>query len=760
MKKTFMQRIAALLAILMFATALPAPALTQGFVEYTIISNFALTPGVYPTDGDVDATDLFTASNNELTGPRHVWLYTDGGVTYLYLAIAQNTGNNVTLLQVDGVTGQFVHDISQNTLITVNGLPYDPNAKGANNHWEIWRVPAASLVLDGSYSITVHTTQGKGHWIIGVAYNAAMSIDKTANKASYAAVGEVITYTVVLRNNGNQVLTGVTLADSLAPAVTLGSPVESGGITAGQFEPGETWTYTYTYTVTAQDLANGSIYNQATGDSDQTTPVADSVTIQGVALVTVSGSKTWLDNDNAYGTRPANLTLVLKANGAALNPQPAPVWDKTGNPWTYQYANLPKYLNGVEIAYTVEETVPAGYAKTADNGRNFTNALTGLISIGGTKAWADNNNQDGLRPASITVRLFRNGALHSSIVLDGVADGSGETAPWTYSFTNLPKFEAGVLAAYTIGESDPSPYVLTPITQPVMSYAANAYTVNLTNTLAPQTTSRTVTKVWNDNDDQDGLRVAVTLKLTATANGNEVPWAALKAASASGGLMDADGLVTLGPGAPLSFDFTSLPVNYLGFPVSYTVDEPVVPAGYTASFNQQTLTVTNSRTPEVTRRTVTKVWDDNNDQDGLRTAVTLQLKAEANGAEIPWATLKGASYSGGLMDDDGLVTLGPNAPLSFHFTDLPVHYLGDPVTYTVAEPSVPAGYTASFDQQTLTVTNSRTPETTFRVVSKMWDDNNDQDGLRTAVTLQLKAEANGAEIPWATLKGASYSGGL
>ena len=96
----------------------------------------------------------------------------------------------------------------------------------------------------------------------------------------------------------------------------------------------------------------------------------------------------------------------------------------------------------------------------------------------------------------------------------------------------------------------------------------------------PGTTNKTVTKAWDDNNNQDGLRVAVTLKLVATANGSEVLWTTLKAASASGGAMDADGLITLGPGAPLSYEFTSLPTHYLGFPVTYTVDEPTVPTGY------------------------------------------------------------------------------------------------------------------------------------------------------------------------------------
>jgi uncharacterized lipoprotein YehR (DUF1307 family) len=226
--------------------------------------------------------------------------------------------------------------------------------------------------------------------------------------------------------------------------------------------------------------------------------------------------------------------------------------------------------------------------------------------------------------------------------------------------------------------------------------------------------------------------------------------------------MDADGEVTLSGG---SHTFDNLPEKYQGKDVVYTVDEVTIPSGYTKTVDQATLTVTNTHTPGTTERTVTKVWADNDNQDGLRTDVTLKLTATAGGsevdwAEVDWADLVSASASGTQMDADGEVTLSGG---SHTFDNLPEKYRGQTIVYTVDEVTVPFGYTKTVDQATLTVTNTHTPGTTERTVTKVWADNDNQDGLRTDVTLKLTATAGGsevdwAEVDWADLVSASASG--
>ena len=99
----------------------------------------------------------------------------------------------------------------------------------------------------------------------------------TAGNGVIDNAGEVIGYQVVVSNDGNVDLTGVSVSDSLTAA---GSPVES--LTAdGVLEVGETWTYTYSYTVTQSDIndnggGDGDIDNTATVSSDELADESDS----------------------------------------------------------------------------------------------------------------------------------------------------------------------------------------------------------------------------------------------------------------------------------------------------------------------------------------------------------------------------------------------------------------------------------------------------------------------------------------------------
>jgi uncharacterized repeat protein (TIGR01451 family) len=94
-----------------------------------------------------------------------------------------------------------------------------------------------------------------------------------AGNLSVDNAGDVIKYSIVLTNTGNETLTGVTLTDPLA--TTLSAPVES--ISAnGKLDVGETWTYTATHTVTQAEMNSGTdIVNLATGDTAQTDAKSD-----------------------------------------------------------------------------------------------------------------------------------------------------------------------------------------------------------------------------------------------------------------------------------------------------------------------------------------------------------------------------------------------------------------------------------------------------------------------------------------------------
>ncbi len=86
--------------------------------------------------------------------------------------------------------------------------------------------------------------------------NASIVLSKTANQASYAVVGDVLTYTLTVANTGNVTLYNVTVSDP--DAVVTGGPLAS-------LAPGVTdsTTFSASYTVTQADIDAGSFTNTA-----------------------------------------------------------------------------------------------------------------------------------------------------------------------------------------------------------------------------------------------------------------------------------------------------------------------------------------------------------------------------------------------------------------------------------------------------------------------------------------------------------------
>ena len=394
--------------------------------------------------------------------------------------------------------------------------------------------------------------------------------------------------------------------------------------------------------------------------------------------VSVQGTKTWEDGDNQDGLRPEQITVKLLANGVETGQTTTAT---AVNNWTYEFSNLPKNKAGQAITYSVAEEAVAGYT-TKVNGYNLTNSHTPeTVSIQGTKTWEDGDNQDGLRPEQITVKLLA----------DGVETGQTTTATaannWTYEFSNLPKNKAGKAISYSVAEEAVAGYNTT----------VNGY--DITNNHATDLTSVSGTKTWEDNDDQDGVRPGqVTIKLLA--DGVETGQTAVASAANN-----------------WTYEFSNLPKNKAGKAISYSVAEEAV-VGYTVSVNGYNLT--NSHTPETVSVQGTKTWQDNDNQDGVRPEqVTIKLLAD--GVETGQTAVANAANN-----------------WTYEFSNLPKNKAGKAITYSVQEEAV-AEYTASY--QAYNVTNSHTPGQTSHTVQKVWDDGQNQDGLRPVeLKVQLYAD--------------------
>lgn len=356
--------------------------------------------------------------------------------------------------------------------------------------------------------------------------------------------------------------------------------------------------------------------------------------------------------------------------------------------------------------YTITEvTAPAGYQLdttpikvTADDLNNNAKAVvknavnTKLISVSGEKKWDDSNDQDGKRPAAITVDLLADGVKIQSKTVTA-ADG------WKYSFGNLPESKGGKKIAYTVAE------------EPVDGYTSAVDGSNITNTHKVERTSVSVEKKWSDASNQDGVRpssVSVQLYANGKASGDPV---------------------TLNEANSWKHTWSGLDRNAAGKAIVYTVKEVNVPDGYvseTAGDAASGYTITNKHTPGVTAVCGVKTWDDNDDQDGVRPAsITVNLLAD--GEVIKTAAVTAANG------------------WKYSFEGLPQFKDGKKITYTVSEQPVD-GYKTTIDGTA--ITNTHETEKTSVSVEKHWKDQDNKDGVRpSSIRVQLYADGKASGDP-------------
>ncbi|MGM9892602.1 Cna B-type domain-containing protein [Limosilactobacillus sp.] len=410
----------------------------------------------------------------------------------------------------------------------------------------------------------------------------------------------------------------------------------------------------------------------------------------------VNVKKVWNDDHNHDGARPTSITVDLYQNNVKTNQQ---LVLNNSNNWQGSLADLPVYdIYGNKISYTWREAnVPTGYTARYDDQTNtitntYTPAKPTTTSVAVNKIWADDNNQDGLRPGSVTVELLADGqATGQTVTLDA-------TNNWAASFDNLAVTKNGQAIVYTVQEKAVNGYTST-----VSGDAEHGFTI--TNTHTPATVDKAVNKVWVDGNNQDGLRpgsVTVELLADGQATGQTV---------------------TLNAGNNWRGGLSGLAEYANGKKITYTWREANVPTGYTATVDGDT--ITNTHTPATVDKAVNKVWVDGNNQDGLRPdSVTVELLADGQATGQTVTLNAGNNWRGGL-------------------SGLAEYANGKEVTYTWREVNVPTGYTATVDGDT--ITNAHTPATITKMVTKQWIDGNNQDGLRPA-SIMVNLLANGKVV--------------
>ena len=190
--------------------------------------------------------------------------------------------------------------------------------------------------------------------------------------------------------------------------------------------------------VTADDLKNEAKAKEVT-------------VVDKESKTSVKVTKAWDDSDNTDGVRPDSVQVQLRADGKKSGDL---VTLNEANHWTYTWTGLKAKNNGQDIKYTVSEVLPANgkytFKVTGDAVSGFTITNSHRVertSVSVSKVWDDRNDQDGVRPSSVSVQLYANGKVSGDPVTLDAANS------WKHTWSGLDRNASGKAITYTVKET-------------------------------------------------------------------------------------------------------------------------------------------------------------------------------------------------------------------------------------------------------------------------------------------------------------------
>ena len=200
--------------------------------------------------------------------------------------------------------------------------------------------------------------------------NPGLTVIKTSDKTGEVKLGDKITYTITVTNNGNVTISGVKLEDSLT----------GDDWTLGNIKPGETVTKKTTYTVTEKDIIAGKVENHATATGKE--PGGKDITGEGEKTVTTEESNPQITVTKETTSTPKNgktyalgekITYKITAkNTGNLTLTDVTVSDElTGNTGDKAFKIDGNFKPGEEATFEASYTV-----KESDLGKTVVNEAT------------------------------------------------------------------------------------------------------------------------------------------------------------------------------------------------------------------------------------------------------------------------------------------------------------------------------------------------------------------------------------------------
>ncbi len=248
--------------------------------------SFASQPAVASQSANV-STAVVREPSMTVTKQANRFSATAAGQEIVYEILISNTGNvdlpNLNI--VDPFVGNTLtcSPVGQGGTLTVDVPTTQCSARYVTTQQDIDRGANIVNTVTVSSALTLPVTATA---VTFLTQTALLSVQKAADKSTVTQVGEVINYSIVVRNVGNVAQTGVSITDTKVPALSC---TPSGSALA----VGAAITCTGAYTVTSSDINAGvPIVNIVTARSAQaTTPVTAQASVSVFSFPQFTASK-------------------------------------------------------------------------------------------------------------------------------------------------------------------------------------------------------------------------------------------------------------------------------------------------------------------------------------------------------------------------------------------------------------------------------------------------------------------------------------
>ena len=581
----------------------------------------------------------------------------------------------------------------------------------------------------------------------------AKSVVSTPKNGTSYALGEKITYTLTVKvgADNNVTVKDVRVTDTLLTAENVNAKIVeiAGGYTlnaTGEIElpdmaPGAAdVVITYTYTVQESDLgsgAYGSVHNAAVSkgatpdpDPENPNPKPDDPkdedkkdTPTNIRLVITANNNTGIvydgeehgeDGYKQTGLSKDHTIEKVTISGKRTNvgeeklvPSDAKIVDKAGNDVTSHY--------DIEYVNATLEIIQKKLTITADSDEKF-------------------YDETPLTKDSYTNTELAKGDEIANVTITGTITEVGSVENVASGAKIVNAAEEDVTGNYDIE------YVKGTLT--IKAIPSDGFV------------DVTITKKWDDANNQDGKRDDVTLTLNASANGRLIDWDVLKDIAKNGANLTMDETAEhvfaraefTDDKDSYSYTFRNVPkyanFNDVNTLIDFAVTENEVPDFYEIDVESSTrLMIVNVHEVKTMNIHVTKVWEDENNNDGYRPdAITVKL------------------YADGALYGEKTITPDENDVWETTFENLPVYKKGETISYTVEEDAIDE-YTTTYSTEKpivggdydeaareVTITNRYEIKKMNIKVIKIWADSDNEDKLRpNALSFDLYKTVGGGE---------------